>query len=301
MAGPSVCNCGAMDVPVLDDALAFELVSDAVGDTFRVVVARCHARDATDVPVVYVTDANITLGMTVDTIRYLCLSRFLPGVLVVGVGYPVGGFRNAQGLRSRDLTPTACEEMADAEGVPYPSGGADRFLSFVVDELQPLIAARHPVGPSSTYVGHSFGGLFGAFTLLERPQTFDRYVLASPSIWWDERVLLRRARAQQPGETSRRASVAILVGGEETPEGRARVAATTRVPTGRRPRREHDLVRDALDFAAELAAWPALTVRCRVLPGEHHLTVPPIAISLGLRAVFDAPDADIAVPALAPA
>ena len=99
-----------------------------------------------------------------------------------------------------------------------------------MDELQPLIADRYRVGPSSTYVGHSFGGLFGAFTLLERPQTFDRYVLASPSIWWDERVLLRRARAHQARESGRRTSVAILVGGEETPEGCARVAATTRVP-----------------------------------------------------------------------
>jgi len=70
--------------------------------------------------------------------------------------------------------------MSDAARVPYPSGVADRCLSFVVDELQPLIADRYPVGPSSTYVGHSFGGLFGAFTLLERPQTFDRYMLASP-------------------------------------------------------------------------------------------------------------------------
>jgi len=98
--------------PVLDHALAFDVASDAVGDTFRVVVARCHAVDAIDVPAVYVTDADITLGMTVDTIRYLCLStappllanrstgppptasitaatcRFLPGVLVVGVGLP---------------------------------------------------------------------------------------------------------------------------------------------------------------------------------------------------------------------
>ena len=64
---------------MLDHALAFDVASDAVGDTFRVVVARCHAVDAIDVPVVYVTDANITLGMTVDTIRYLCLSSAVSG------------------------------------------------------------------------------------------------------------------------------------------------------------------------------------------------------------------------------
>ena len=226
--------------PVLADTEAFDMASSAVGDQFRIFVARCHAPDAAGVPVVYVSDANGTFGMTVDIVRYLQLGRLLPGLLVVGIGYPVAGFRGAQLLRSRDLTPTRRDELHDGDGNPLPSGGAEPFLSFVADELQPAVARRYPIGEDSTYVGHSFGGLFGAYTLLERPATFDRYLLASPSIWWDDRVLLGRTRRATPGGDGRQTSVAILVGEEETPEGRraAAVATGASAPTTS----AHDLV-----------------------------------------------------------
>ncbi len=283
---------------MLADAEAHDIASSAVGDVFRIFVARCHAPGATEVPVVYVTDANAMFGLTVDTVRYLQLSRLLPGLLVVGIGYPVAGFRAAQALRSRDLTPTARDELTDGDGQALPSGGADRFLAFVADELQPWVASRAPVGPSATYVGHSFGGLFGTYALLERPSTFQRYLLASPSIWWDGRVLLDRARRPEAAALERHASVAILVGEEETPAGRRRLAEAMGTAMPDRPSPAYDLVGDAGDIAAALVAWgqPDLAVRFRVLADEHHVTVPSIAVSLGLRALFDAPGADRLVP-----
>jgi uncharacterized protein len=292
---PSGTLSGVEATPVLDDAEVFDVESDAVGDTFRIFVGRCHKPGATEVPVVYLTDANGAFGLTVDTIRYLQLGRQLPELLVVGIGYPVRGFRGAQVLRGRDLTPTVRDEMHDSAGEPYPSGGADRLLSFVADELQPMVAARHDVADGATYVGHSFGGLFGAHVLLTRPATFRRYVLASPSIWWDDRVLLGRARQPGAGDAVGHADVAILVGAEETPEGRRRAA-----PDPAPPPSAHDLVADARDFADALVAWgrPDLTVRHRTLPGEHHVTVPSVAVSHGLRALFGAPGADELVPVL---
>jgi hypothetical protein len=90
--------------------------------------------------------------------------------------------------------------------------------------------------------------------------------------------------------------VAILVGEEETPEGRraAAIATGAAAPTSS----AHDLLADARDYAAALRAWPwpELGVRYRSLPDEHHTTVPSIAISLGLRALFGAPGADRLVP-----
>ena len=63
---------------VLADTEVFDMTSAAVGDDFRIFVARCHAPDAAGVPVAYVTDANGTFGMTVDIVRYLQLGRLLP-------------------------------------------------------------------------------------------------------------------------------------------------------------------------------------------------------------------------------
>jgi len=282
---------------VLADTEVIDMASTAVGDDFRIFVARCHAPDNEGVPVVYVTDANGMFGMTVDIIRYLQLGRLLPGMLVVGIGYPVDGFRAAQRLRSRDLTPTPRDEMNDGDGNPLPSGGAEQFLTFVADELQPTVARRYAIGDDTTFVGHSFGGLFGAYTLLERPDTFDRYLLASPSIWWDDRVILGRTRQATPSGDGRPLSVAILVGEEETPEGRRAAAIATGASTSPTTS-AHDLLADAHDYAAALTAWPrpGVDVRYRSLPGEHHTSTPSFAVSLGLRALFAAPGADRLVP-----
>ncbi len=45
------------------------------------------------------------------------------------------------------------------------------------------------------YVAHSYGGLLGAYILLTEPTMFERYVISSPSLWFDNKVMLSRARA----------------------------------------------------------------------------------------------------------
>lgn len=40
-------------------------------------------------------------------------------------------------------------------------------------------------------MGHSFGGLFALSTMASRPELFDAWVAADPSLWWDGGVLIR--------------------------------------------------------------------------------------------------------------
>ncbi|CDD70721.1 putative uncharacterized protein [Sutterella sp. CAG:397] len=47
-------------------------------------------------------------------------------------------------------------------------------------------------------MGHSFGGLFALHTMAERPELFDAWVAADPSLWWDGGVLVRSLEAK-PG------------------------------------------------------------------------------------------------------
>ena len=48
-------------------------------------------------------------------------------------------------------------------------------------------------GRAVTHVlmGHSFGGLFALSTMASRPELFDAWVAADPSLWWDGGVLIR--------------------------------------------------------------------------------------------------------------
>ena len=56
------------------------------------------------------TNSNGQFGMTSEIVRNLAyFDEDSPGLIVVGVGYPVGQFYNALGPRSLDLTPNRAD------------------------------------------------------------------------------------------------------------------------------------------------------------------------------------------------
>jgi tetratricopeptide (TPR) repeat protein len=65
----------------------------------------------------------------------------------------------------------------DREGNP---AGADRFLRFMVEELMPFVEADYRTADFRILVGPQAGGTFGLYTLTERPETFDAYILNNP-------------------------------------------------------------------------------------------------------------------------
>lgn len=91
----------------------------------------------------------------------------IPKLIIVGI-------TNMQW--SRDLTPIPIKGMEDK------SGGAKDFLSFVTNDLFQFIDKRYKTNDHRIFMGHSFGGLFGVYSFLENPKSFDDYILISPSI-----------------------------------------------------------------------------------------------------------------------
>ncbi|HUQ84291.1 MAG TPA: alpha/beta hydrolase-fold protein [Gemmatimonadaceae bacterium] len=105
--------------------------------------------------------------------------------------------------RTRDMTPTHTDR--DLEGKPQPgfaaSGGGANFLGFIKNELIPRIEKSYRTAPYRVLVGHSFGGIVAINALYTMPETFNAYVAIDPSLWWDNRVLLKQAREKfsKPG------------------------------------------------------------------------------------------------------
>lgn len=96
-----------------------------------------------------------------------------------------------QGTRTLDLTPTKDDKR-------FPgSGGGEKFLSFVTDELIPYVDKN--VGESSDrlLLGHSFGGLFGLYALFERPELFSGCIAISPSTWYGDNFLFNASYAEK--------------------------------------------------------------------------------------------------------
>jgi hypothetical protein len=98
--------------------------------------------------------------------------------------------------RTRDMTPTRVEKGFD--GWPAPrlktSGGMANFLSFIRSELIPRIDSTYRTSPYRIFVGHSLGGITVINALYTIPETFNAYVAIDPSLWWDDRVLLKQAK-----------------------------------------------------------------------------------------------------------
>jgi hypothetical protein len=227
----------------------------------------------------------------------------MPDVLIVGIGYP-GGQRQGSLLRNHDYTPTPDPEFAEllqalagGRGPPITTGGAPAFLRFVRDELKPWVNANYPADPGdATVIGASFGGLFGLYSLFEEPATFQRYVLSSPSIWWDDGMIAERERAHAAARTDLRTRIFVGVGGRENAVDDA--AYRARMPAPVRNRMDSfetsnrggvRMIEAIVPFVSSLQAreYPGLRISCQIFPDETHASVAPASITRGLRVVFE--------------
>jgi len=129
---------------------------------------------------IYVLDGDWNAAQVVRTIEFVQAVGLMPAVVVVGVRNRVEGGANR---RDQDFTPTT---VATQPG----SGGADRFLAFLRDELVPYVDSRYPTNGHRLAHGHSYGGLFLAHVLGREPTLFDDYALLDPAAWWDRGVVV---------------------------------------------------------------------------------------------------------------
>jgi len=183
------------------------LHSESVDQKYRIPVAlpMDYAESQDKYPVLYVLDADMVFAYATDLVRSAVSLRsfsfmgsdpfvaHVPRLIVVGIGYPMSWYDQPRlwwSLRTRDQTPTPNPDDARALGLEGTDGGnARKFLRFIRRELMPYVNANYRTVPEdSTIVGHSGGGLFALYVLFHEPETFKRYVVSSPSLWWDKKV-----------------------------------------------------------------------------------------------------------------
>jgi predicted alpha/beta superfamily hydrolase len=141
--------------------------------------------DTVKYPVIYLLDG----GMDEDFIHIVGLVQFnsfpwvawMPESIVVGI-------TNAD--RKRDFTyPTTVKSDKDK----YPTtGGSAKFIAFIEKELQPYINKKFRTNNSKTIIGESLGGLLATEILFTKPYLFNKYIIISPSLWWDNGSLLKK-------------------------------------------------------------------------------------------------------------
>ena len=93
--------------------------------------------------------------------------------------------------RRHDLTSpsTVAEDLKRAP----TSGGAAAYRRFLVEEIEPWVAAHYRTNGRTGIIGESLAGLFVLESLLTAPASFDDYIAVSPSLWWNGGSLSREA------------------------------------------------------------------------------------------------------------
>ncbi|VCU72463.1 Ferri-bacillibactin esterase BesA [Pigmentiphaga humi] len=228
-------------------------------------------------PVIYALDGNAMFESLVQAGLRQGTPQAAP-VVIVGIGYDVDDRFNSD-ARAYDYTPPSpgADAPTGAPGDPAasrrarPGGGADIFLDFIERQLKPVIAARYPVDARrATLYGHSYGGLLTLHALFTRPGTFQSYVAASPSLWWNQRYILEEAR--EFARRHRQASplrLLVMHGGSEPVDA----ADPERIDS----------------LAAMLRTVPGLQVGLRTFPGLGHGPMLPASLGPAVRFAADAP------------
>lgn len=134
-------------------------------------------------PVVFILDGEIFLP-TVSNVHNYYSGGFMPEMVLVGISNDKN--------RTRDLTTSTIKTKY---GMPFneKNGEADNFSKFIEKELIPYVENKYPVSNFRTLIGHSYGGLFAIYTLINHPFLFANYLAIDPSLDWDEQKLLKEA------------------------------------------------------------------------------------------------------------
>lgn len=115
------------------------------------------------------------------TARALTHAEVIEPIIIVAIG-------NAGRDRIDEYTPTR-DNMHDA------GGQADRYGQMLVYEIKPWVdhTWRTRRGPMNTALaGSSLGGLLSLHLGLTHPAVFGKLGLLSPSVWWDDRWIVKQ-------------------------------------------------------------------------------------------------------------
>lgn len=143
-------------------------------------------------PVLYMLDGNAALaGLNEQRFKRL---QTADSPVIVTIAYDTEAYFDVN-ARAYDYTPPL------SNGTPEEikkHGGADIFWQFIEYKVKPLVAQTAALDLQRQAVwGHSFGGLFVLHTLFNHPKSFQTYIAADPSLWWQQGLILNNESAYQ--------------------------------------------------------------------------------------------------------
>jgi predicted alpha/beta superfamily hydrolase len=182
------------------------------------------------------------------------LNRKIPEMIVVAI-------QNID--RRRDFTPDKIITVRKNN-----SGGGDRFLSFLEDELLPELEQNYRTSPYRILLGHSLGGLLAAHAYMKENSIFNSFIAVDPSFGtWDSETMDKKLDSLTSQSFDRFIYIATANWGKRNIRNRDR----------------HIRWYESLNSKCS----GVLPAKLEYFENEDHSSVPIIAFHNGISTIFD--------------
>jgi predicted alpha/beta superfamily hydrolase len=163
----------------------FSILSASNGANYHIKVAlpQNYSPETQKYAAIYVLDGEEIFDFVSEKCNRISSDLATSNVLVVSIGYGND--------RSIDYTPSKANEGG---------GGEEKFMLFIKNELVTKIENEYgadSIRKSRTILGHSFGGLLGAYAFTNYNIVFANYIILSPSLWYDNEIVLKLEQANR--------------------------------------------------------------------------------------------------------
>jgi len=254
------------DQVFLENTEQFTIKSKYVADENYVIqigLPSGYSHSDKSYPVLYVLDGDKSFGMTKGVIDWLVWTNEIRNIIIVGISYGRGNSIWWE-KRARDFTP-----FKDTVYYYYPNaGGANNFLSFVKNELFPIVNKNYrTLQDSNVIMGLSFGALLSSFALFTQPDMFKGYIIISPSLFWNGNSILKTEADYFSKHKELNKIVYMAYGSSD----------------------DKDWVIDPTNELIQILQtrkYEGLKFTQQVFKGETHISVYPVALTHGLKTVF---------------
>jgi len=262
-------NLSAFELP-LSEVRIIHAESNNKDYELYIQLPASYKNSATAYPLIIVNDSRFAFLLASGAMQ-LMGDRVVKESIVVGVSYSKGDDSTIS--RTRDYTPTYSpnEPNGHSSAARKVSGHAKEYTAFLADQVIPLLKKSYRVDANNKiFVGHSFGGLLGSYILVNRPEIFDHYIIGSPSLWYDQKVIFEMEKQYAQKHKSLKAHVMIYADDNDGSLNNQKMAD------------------DVLAFEKILRSrnYSGLNLQVEIIKDENHHSVFPGLLSRGLMAAI---------------
>ena len=255
--------------------------SEAIAHEHQVTVAlpaSYAAQPDRSYPVLWVLDSPLLMRSVVGLLDVMVLGNLAPEMIIIGVGSSPEEGLVGVGRRVMDFSPPgtgyappglAGERFSALAPFPDFPHQADAFLSLLVDEIRPKLAAEYRFSGEHALFGHSAGGMFAAYSLFKRPDAFQKMIIGSPYLEGVSGAVFLTEGKYAENHDDLKARVYLGVGEKEAEEYFLAVSG---------------ILESTARFSRLLTLlhYPSLDLKTNIFAGKDHYTVLPDVVMSGI-------------------